>query len=99
MDQLQALRVGDWKLFLPLENKKQNWGNGLGKTFTRLYNLNVDINEMVDLSGKHPEIVQELSAYADYAREELGDLGVPGKGIRKAGFVKEPKPLLINKPD
>jgi len=94
IDQLQAIRYGDWKLFLAMDNKRQNWGKGLGKTDFKLYNLHEDINEMIDLSDSYPDLVEKINGLAKYARDELGDHNIKGKAIRKAGFVQDPKPLL-----
>lgn len=93
MDQLQAIRSGKWKLHLPLERARgKRTGNPL-----KLVDLNKDIKETSDVSGQHPEIVNELLVHADRARQELGDLGCKGSGQRPAGFVIQPTPILSKK--
>ena len=54
MDQLQAVRSGKWKMFLPMESKKRNWGKPIGKTPLELYNLQDDIGESKNLANQHP---------------------------------------------
>jgi arylsulfatase len=63
----QAIRVGDWKLFL---NRK---GAGL-KTRGKgpvLFNLADDIHETTDVSAKHPERVKAMEALA---KKRLGEI-------------------------
>ena len=95
MDQLQAVRSGDWKLFLAMDSKKRNWGKPEGKKELALYNLARDIHEDNNVAAGHPEIVRRLISHAKAAREELGDVGRPGKGQRKAGWVETPSPRLL----
>ena len=97
MDQLQAVRSGDWKLFVPMESKKRNWGKPEGKTELKLFNLAMDVHEDRNLAAQKPEVVKRLLALAEKAREDLGDLNRPGKGQRKAGWVDEPSPRLMVK--
>lgn len=49
-----ALRQGPWKL---IAGKKAD-----GKPSGQLYNLDEDIGEQVDLAGRHPDVVAEMSA-------------------------------------
>ena len=95
MDQLQAVRSGDWKLFLAMDSNKRNWGKPEGKKELALYNLARDIHEDNNVAAGHPEIVRRLISHAKAAREELGDVGRPGKGQRKAGWVETPSPRLL----
>ena len=99
MDQLQCVRSGKWKLHLALKSKKRNWGKPEGKTPRQLYDLDKDIGETTDVSSDHPDVVKRLLALAEKARSELGDMGRPGKGQRKAGFVKKASPRLIQAPN
>jgi len=97
MDQLQAVRSGKWKLCLAMEDKKKNWGKPLGKSPLKLFDLDADIHEDNDLSAQNPEVVKRLQALADAAREDLGDVGRAGKGQRRAGWVENPTPRLLEK--
>ena len=95
MDQLQAIRSGDWKLFLAMDQKKRNWGKPEGKKALALFNLTADIHEDHNVAADNPEIVKRLLAHAAAAREDLGDVDRPGKGQRKAGWVEQPSPRLL----
>ena len=99
MDQLQCVRSGKWKLHLALESKKRNWGKPEGKKPKQLFDLENDVGESTDVSSDHPEVVKRLLTLAEKARSELGDVDKPGKGQRKAGFVEEASPRLIQTPN
>jgi arylsulfatase A-like enzyme len=87
---VQALRAGDWKLYLPLEAKQINVHNDLvEKAPARLYHLRTDIRELKNLAELFPEKVTELLSYAAQARKELGDRGQEGTGQRKAAINPE----------
>ncbi len=94
IDQLQAVRSGRWKLHLPLERKKKNWGEPIPDVPLQLYDLKRDISESRDVSKQHPDVVERLFAYAEEAREDLGDVGRQGQGIRPAGYIDDPVPLV-----
>jgi arylsulfatase A-like enzyme len=94
--QLQAVREGDWKLYLPLDGK-----TGLGKAAKKpapqklaLYNVQTDLTEQHDLSATHPDIVQRLQTYAQTARQTLGDGVIRGSAQRDAGHVENPTPRV-----
>ncbi|MEO1827123.1 MAG: sulfatase [Roseibacillus sp.] len=95
MDQLQAVRSGDWKLFVAMDSKKRNWGKPEGKKALALYNLAKDIHEDNNVAAENPDIVKRLLAHAEAAREDLGDVDRPGKGQRKAGWVEQASPRLL----
>jgi len=95
MDQLQAVRSGKWKLFVPMESKKRNWGQPEGKTDLKLFDLAADIHEDHNVAEANPEVVRRLLALAEKAREDLGDVNRPGKGQRPAGWVDQPAPRLL----
>ncbi len=99
MDQLQCVRSGKWKLHLPLDSKKRNWGKPEGKTLQQLYDLDADIGETKNVSVDHPEVVQRLLALAEKARMELGDTNKSGKGQREAGLVEKASPRLLQVPN
>ena len=99
MEQLQAVRSGKWKLYLPLEKK---WTSFSGKTEpspARLFDLEADLGETTNLAEKHPEVVRRLMAYAERAREDMGDLGRPGKNQRPAGMIEKPRPQVLSATD
>ena len=84
---LCALRTGKWKLHL--ERPEDGWGqfstpeDAAAITTPQLYNLEKDIAESKDVADKYPEVVKQLLATAQKAREDLGDYGLEGKGCRK----------------
>ena len=97
MDQLQAVRSGKWKLFVPMKSKKRNWGKPEGAKPVMLFDLEADLKESTDVAARHPDVVKRLTALADKARAELGDVGRKGTGQRKAGRVETPTPRLLTK--
>ena len=99
LGQLQAVRSGKWKLYLPLEEKwdRRRWRNDqCDPCELRLVDLDADIGEEHNLAAANPEVVKRLTAYAEQAREELGDIGKSGTGQRPAGHYPDPRPLWLN---
>ena len=89
IDQLRAVRSGDWKLHLAIDPTLEGW-NGVrkGSCELALYDLKSDIGEKTNVADKHPDVVKRLTAYAAEARKDIGDWGVKGAGQRKAGWVE-----------
>jgi len=92
--QLQAVRSGRWKLYLPLAAKQVTLGTETARTAAKLYDLAADIGETANLAAKHPDVVRRLTAFADRARAELGDGSRPGTGQRPAGLVDKASPRV-----
>ncbi|MAS94547.1 MAG: arylsulfatase [Verrucomicrobiales bacterium] len=97
LDQLQAVRSGPWKLFVPLDDfrqhphyRKRGEMNG-----PLLFNVVDDIGCTRDLAAENPEIVSRLSKYADEIRADLGDSGKKGKGQRPLGRIDNPIPVVL----
>ncbi|MHC4338208.1 MAG: sulfatase family protein [Planctomycetota bacterium] len=95
IDQLQAVRSGKWKLHLPLTPKKRHWGRPIPHAPLALYDLENDIAEKNNLAQHHPNVVKHLLALAEEARRDLGDVDRKGANLRPAGWVENPKPLLL----
>ncbi len=95
MGQLQAVRAGPWKLYLPLEEKILNLQRQQQKSPVMLYDVRSDPGETKERSAEHPEVVARLTALADKARADLGDEGREGKNQRPAGQVAHPKPQRL----
>jgi arylsulfatase A len=89
MDQLQAVRSGPWKLYLPLEAKYINNARKTAPSPLELYDVRNDVSETREVSAEHPDVVARLTALAERARAELGDMDTPGTGQRPAGWVDE----------
>ena len=96
LEQLQAVRAGPWKLYLPLEKKIVNLAakSAAKPTPLELNDVRNDVGEEREVSAQHPEVVKRLLAMAERARGEIGDLDKPGTGQRPAGWVENPQPLL-----
>ena len=92
-DQLQAVRSGPWKLFLPLEEFGRHPHFVRGKpTRPLLFHLVDDVGSQHNVADEHPDVVERLTALAEQARVELGDTGRVGSGQRPAGKVENPTP-------
>jgi len=72
----EGIRRGDWKLVKKARSKLE------------LYDLSKDLGERKDLSGKHPEMVQELDRLL---KEHASSIAA---NLRPAGFAENPKPIL-----
>ncbi len=94
--QLQAVRSGPWKLFLPVKpvgnhphftpkNGPQNL----------LFNVVEDIGSERNVAAENPDVVARLEQIAEVARADLGDQGRPGAGQRKPGKVANPLPQVM----
>lgn len=94
-DQLQAVRSGPWKLFVPLAEfgRHPHFALGEGEE-PLLFNVVDDVGSTTNVAAEHPEVVGRLMDLADQARAELGDLGKPGSGRRKIGRVENPRPQV-----
>ena len=99
-NQLQAVLSGDgrWKLQLPhtyrtLGDQPRARGGVPAKYEQRkleqseLYDLQNDVSETTNVAAKNPEIVKQLEAFVEKAREDLGDslTNRKGTGVREAG--------------
>jgi arylsulfatase A-like enzyme len=99
MHQLQAVRSGPWKLYLPLEKKfgiSAEFSAGV-KVGAELYDLRADIGETRNRAAERPEIVRRLTDLAEQARADLGDLGRNGLRQRPAGYVVRATPRLMDR--
>jgi arylsulfatase A-like enzyme len=94
LDQLQAVRAGPWKLYLPLENKFVNNARKVAPAPLELYNVRTDIAEEREVSAANPEVVGRLQKLVERARREIGDGPTAGSGVRPAGWTDSPQPLV-----
>ncbi|MDZ4848635.1 MAG: sulfatase [Pirellulaceae bacterium] len=95
LGQLQAIRSGPWKLYLPLSNHFVNNAQKIAEVKLTLFDVRNDVHEDHEVSAQHPDIVARLTRLAETIRVEIGDMDKPGTGQRTAGWVENPKPLLI----
>jgi arylsulfatase A-like enzyme len=94
MGQLQAIRAGNWKLYLPLQNKLVTNGRKTAASRAELYDVRHDVSEQHEVSAANPDVVQRLLALAERTRRDIGDEDFNGPGQRPAGWVENPQPLV-----
>ena len=88
--QLQAVRSGPWKLYLPLDNNiRLNRPQEV-----KLYNVVTDPGETTNMADQHLDVVAQIKTFAEIAREDLGDVGREGTGQRPVGRVENPIPQM-----
>ncbi|MDP7011700.1 MAG: sulfatase-like hydrolase/transferase, partial [Verrucomicrobiota bacterium] len=93
--QLQAIRMGKWKLHFPHGYRtmagKPGGKSGIPTKYSQdriglsLFDLDKDIGETTDVKEKHPEILAKMQKLGEAMREELGDNRRQGKGQRQPG--------------
>ncbi|MBL9115590.1 MAG: sulfatase [Verrucomicrobiaceae bacterium] len=99
VEQLQAVRAGKWKLYLPIENKRGLGGKVKAKDSSQklaLYDVVNDPKELSEVSASNEAVVNRLLALAADARTRLGDGPTTGTGQRPAGWVDPAAPLIKN---
>lgn len=87
-DQLQAIRSGPWKLYLPLEKKYMTLNRKTAPAKAALYDVRHDLHEDREVSAEHADIVKQLTELAAKIDREVST------GQRPAGRVENPRPLL-----
>ncbi|MEK6234452.1 MAG: hypothetical protein N2C14_07050, partial [Planctomycetales bacterium] len=102
-ENLQAIRVGDWKLHLPRTREQLPFWDK-NKAFTEitdpvLYNLRQDIAESQDVAPRQPETTRRMLDLARKAREELGEYMQRGTGQRATGSVIPNAPVISHEKD
>lgn len=95
VNQLQAVRSNEWKLYLPLEKCLTALGRKTFKAEGRLYNLNQDPIENNNLFSTSPDVVKRLLAYAEDARRDLGEFDQRGANVRPIGVMRKATPRLL----
>ncbi len=94
VEQLEAVRSGDWKLYLPITAQSKNPTSKQAPSKLKLFDVRHDVSEEHEVSAQHPEVVQRLTQLAEKARADIGDVNHPGAGQREAGMVEKAVPLL-----
>jgi arylsulfatase A-like enzyme len=102
-ENLQAVRLGDWKLHLPRTEKQLPFWDR-NKAFKNLaspvlYNLGSDRGETTDVTTKHPEVVAQMLELAKEARAELGEYMQRGRGQRPTGSAIANAPVISHEKD
>jgi arylsulfatase A len=87
MNDLEAVRSGQWKLHF---SKR-------GKELHALYDLKSDIGETTDVATEHPAVVSRLQSHAEWARTSLGDarLNRIGNDLRPIGRRRPETPHCL----
>ena len=84
-NRLQAVRSGRWKLHV----YRPEWGeeNFMSGPKPLLFDLQTDVGETTDVAAQHPDVVRQLQALAEGARQDLGDAvtGREGNDVRPVG--------------
>jgi arylsulfatase A len=80
---LEAVRHGDWKLFVDGPQKNQ------------LYNLRDDIGESRNVIASHPDVVAKLTAVAQRMIADIGP-DMTGPGARRSATFPDPKPYIAH---
>ena len=96
VDQLQAVRVGDWKLrFASAE------GRNVDTSRPELFNLSKDLSEQNNVADQHPEILKDLMQRMEAMGDRIGDglRNKLGKERRPHAVTEDPKPLTEFDPD
>jgi arylsulfatase A-like enzyme len=98
--QLQAIRMGKWKLHFPHGYRtlggRPGGKDGIPVAYDQaeiglsLFDLENDVSETTNVAQQHPEVVEQLTALAEQMREELGDSATKQKGtaVRPAGRLQ-----------
>ncbi len=98
-ENLQCVRVGDWKLHLPRAMKQfPFWSMKKQEPIQtpRLYNLKTDAAEKIDVAAQYPERVAEMMLLADQTRLKLGEFGRRGSEQRPTGTLFPEVPVIGN---
>ena len=95
-NELQAVRVGDWKLRFGLD---KGWHADAQKI--ELYHLGRDLAETTNVASAHPEVVRDLLKRMQDMREDIGDalFRVKGQNERPKATVENPRPLTTFDPN
>ncbi|MDQ6697757.1 MAG: sulfatase [Actinomycetota bacterium] len=91
MNDLEAVRVGRWKLHFAKH----------GSLRTELYDLAADPGETTDVAEANADVIASIEAHAEQARASLGDAlrGRMGNDIRPIGRVDHPVTLTTYDPE
>jgi arylsulfatase A-like enzyme len=98
-ENLQAVRVGDWKIHLPrTKDQLPFWAMKKQQPIAtaRLYNLAADVGERTDVAAKHPDRVSAMTALADDTRKKLGEYMERGSEQRSTGSLFPEVPIVSN---
>jgi arylsulfatase A-like enzyme len=99
--QLQAVRMGKWKLHFPHDYRtlagRPGGTGGMPVAYENaqiglsLFDLESDVGETINVADEHPDVVAKLKELADKMRADLGDSATrqKGAGVREPGRVEK----------
>ena len=93
LDQLQAIRSGNWKLHLPLDGKKSFSDTKTPPAPLKLYDLGNDVAEKNNVAEANPRVVERLQILSNVATNWIGNGTMLTPNSRPAGYVPNPIPL------
>ncbi len=95
-NKLEAVRSGKWKLAVAPQSENTSRSKDVDKKpfEPKLYDLDSDIGETINVAGKNPEVVKRLQEYVSQMDTDLGVIK-EGRGVRPPGRVVSPRPLLL----
>ena len=96
--QLQAVRSGPWKLFLPISSARHPHLKKSQSPQNFLFNVVDDVGSEHNVADQHPDVVKRLTKLAERGRSELGDGDLRGSGQRDPGRIpdnEQPQPQLM----
>ena len=90
VDQLQAVRVGDWKLRFASAGRRD-----VDTSKPELFNLSKDLSEQNNVAAQHPDIVKDLKKRMEDMGDRIGDglRNKLGSERRPHGIEENPHPL------
>jgi arylsulfatase A-like enzyme len=88
---LGGVRQGKWKLSFPGVGRGGGAAAKKSEQSPELYDLEADLGETTDVAAAHPDVVKQLLATAERARDDIGDTRLQrrGKNVRDVGRVAE----------
>lgn len=90
--EINAVRSGDWKLFVKRRDKKL--------AVPELYNLATDVGESKNVATENPSVVAQLEKMIADAQKDLGDgEEFAGENCREPGHVDHAVPLTRDPPN
>ncbi len=102
-ENLQAVRLGDWKLHLPRkEEQLPFWDRSRqfrNLTQPVLYNLRTDQGENRNVAEANPDVVLQMLGLAAEIRNELGEYMQHGKAQRPTGSIYPNVPVISHEKD
>ncbi|BDS05882.1 arylsulfatase [Oceaniferula spumae] len=97
-ENLEAVRVGKWKLHVPTTKKEMAWWDQRKTPIQKpeLYDLSSDKAESVNLADAHPERVSEMTKLVEAMQLKLGSYQSRGSEQRPTGTLFPEVPVVSN---